>query len=247
MLTTLKTSTTARSTLAQTYESYRALSPPKPTYRQFITDNVIDEEWWQSRLRLIQLLGGSRGAAANYDVSAIRERVEPYEQELVPEMIILDGRQARHPQAIRLLTHGLGDFDTAINYCLMVGSSIFHPMSGRMRPDTVPSREEQAILFSSLLSEFLQIEDINDRIERTGELLERFGGWLDVGQVLKLIPDSWSVELVSGFLISALRRLVREKNESMVAKALSGAENLRITSELIGKCDEAGPTVEAAE
>ncbi|KAI9701013.1 MAG: hypothetical protein M1836_001681 [Candelina mexicana] len=247
VLTVLSSSETARSTLAQTYESYRALRPPKPTYRQFITDNVIDEEWWQSRLRLLQLLGGSQGAAADYDILTILERIEPYEKELVPEMIILDGRQARHSQAIRLLTHGLGDFDTAINYCLMGGSSIFHPISGLIRHDTIPSREEQATLFGYLLSEFLQIEDVSDRIERTSELLERFGGWLDVGQVLSSIPDSWSVELVSGFLISALRRLVREKNESVIAKALSGAENLRITSDLIGKCEEAGPSIEAVE
>ncbi|KAI9710059.1 MAG: hypothetical protein M1812_007523 [Candelaria pacifica] len=248
VLAILKDSETARSTLAQTYESYRALRPPKPTYRQFITDNVIDEEWWQNRLRLLQLLGGNRGAASDYNVEAILQRIEPYEQELVPEMIILHGRQARHPQAIRLLTHGLGDFDTAINYCLMGGSSIFHPMSsGHMRPNTVPTRQEQATLFSYLLAEFMRIEDLTDRIERSSELLERFGGWLDVAQVLSLIPDSWSVELVSGFLISALRRLVREKNMSMVAKALSGAENLRISADFIARCEEVGPTVEAKE
>ncbi|KAI9814226.1 MAG: hypothetical protein M1827_003392 [Pycnora praestabilis] len=247
VLTTLETSEEARSTLAQSYESYRALRPPKPTYRQFITDNAVDEEWWQSRLRLLQLLGGSQGAASDYDVSAILERIEPYEQELVPEMIILDGKQARHQQALRLLTHGLGDFDTAINYCLMGGSSIFHPTSGPVRKEAIPSREEQAILFGYLLAEFLHIEDISDRIERTSELLERFGGWLDVAQVLNLIPDSWSVGLVSGFLISTLRRLVREKSETMVARALSGAENLMTSADLIGKAEDIGPTVEAAK
>lgn len=241
----LESSPEARTTLAQTYESYRALRPPKPTYRQFITDNTLDEEWWHSRLRLLQLLGGSQGSASEYDVAAILTRIAPYTKELVPEIIILDGRQSRHEEALQLLTHGLGDYDTAINYCLLGGSSIYHPISGSLTPTSLPSREEQATLFQFLLSEFLQIEDISDRVEQTSNLLERFGGWFDVGHVLSLIPDTWSVELVSGFLVSALRRIVRERSETMVVKALSGAENLKVNAELIGRIEAAGPSVEA--
>ncbi|KAH9222695.1 TGF beta receptor associated protein-like protein 1 [Leptodontidium sp. 2 PMI_412] len=241
----LEESEEARATLAQTYESYRALRPPKPTYRQFITDNTIDEEWWQSRLRLLQLLGGSQGSASQYDVAAILARIAPYTQELVPEVIILDGRQSHHEEALRLLTHGLGDYDTAINYCLLGGSSIYHPVSGTVALESLPTREQQAELFGFLLSEFLQIEDISNRVEQTSNLLERFGGWFDVGHVLGLIPDSWSVDLVSGFLVSALRRIVRERSETMVAKALSGAENLKVAADLIGRIEAAGPSIEA--
>lgn len=235
----------AKALLARTYESYRALRPPKPTYRQFITDNAIDEEWWHSRLRLLQLLGGSQGSASQYDVAAILARIAPYTEELVPEVIILDGRQSHHEEALRLLTHGLGDYDTAINYCLLGGSSIYHPISGTMAKESLPTREQQAELFGFLLSEFLKIEDISNRVEQTSNLLERFGSWFDIGHVLSLIPDTWSVELVSGFLVSALRRIVRERSETMIAKALSSAENLKVSAELIGKIDVAGPSVEA--
>ncbi|KAL3425949.1 tgf beta receptor associated protein [Phlyctema vagabunda] len=241
----LEESEEARATLSRTYESYRALRAPKPTYRQFITDNTIDEEWWYSRLRLLQLLGGSQGSASQYDVAAILARIAPYTQELVPEIIILDGRQSLHDEALKLLTHGLGDYDTAINYCLLGGSSIYHPISGTIARESLPTRDEQARLFRVLLAEFLQIEDVSDRVEQTGSLLERFGGWFDVGDVLRLIPDSWSVELVSGFLVSALRRIVRERSETMVVKALSGAENLKISAQLVGKVEEAGPSIEA--
>jgi vacuolar protein sorting-associated protein 3 len=60
-----------------------------------------------------------------------------------------------------------------------------------------------------------------------------------------LIPDTWSVELVSGFLVNALRRIVRERSETMIAKALSGAENLKTNADLIGKIEDIGPTIEA--
>ncbi|KAJ5054583.1 uncharacterized protein L3040_000853 [Drepanopeziza brunnea f. sp. 'multigermtubi'] len=242
--TKLEESEEARRTLAQTYESYRALRSPKPTYRQFITDNTIDEEWWHSRLRLLQLLGGSQGSASQYDVAAILARIAPYTKELVPEVIILDGRQSHHGEALRLLTHGLGDYDTALNYCLLGGSSIYHPVSGTMTRETLPTRDQQAELFGFLLSEFLQIKDVSNRVEQTSNLLERFGGWFDIEHVLSLIPDTWSVDLVSGFLVSALGRIVGERRETMVVKALSGAENLRVAADLVGKIDAAGPSVE---
>ncbi|KAF2431401.1 hypothetical protein EJ08DRAFT_678423 [Tothia fuscella] len=244
VLNELERSEESRSILAATYETYRALRPPKPTYRIFIADNAINADWWHSRLRLLQLLGGNQGAASSYDVGTILDRLEPFEKELVPEMVILNGRQGRHEEAIRLLTHGLGDFDMAIAYCLRGGSSIFGSTADGATRDIIPTREEQSQLFGHLLQEFLRIEDISDRIERTGELLERFGGWFDMAYVLAILPDTWSIEIFSGFLISALRRLVRERSESTIAKALSGAENLKVNEEFIDKVEEVGPVVE---
>ena len=98
-------------------------------------------------------------------------------------MIILDGKQDRHRSALRLLTHGLGDYGSAVNYCLLGGSGIFHPTFGAERPRSVPSHDEQAELFGHLLSEFLQIEDADHRAEQTGRLLERFGRWYDEDKV----------------------------------------------------------------
>ena len=247
VLAVLRDSNDARAILAQTYESYRALRPPKPTYRQFIIDNKVPDSWWHDRLRLLELLGGSHGADFSYDVGKILARIEPFEEDLVPECIIIDGRQGRHQQALRLLTHGLGDYHTAINYCLLGGASIFHPISGPVAPVAAPSRPEQAKLFDHLLCEFLRIEDVSDRLERTSELLERFGSWYDVRQVLELIPETWSVELVSGFFVSALRRLLQEKSEAMMTKALSSAENLQVASTFVEKCNSIGPRTEQVQ
>lgn len=243
----LERSEEAKSTLIQSYETYRALIPPKPTYRQFITDNSIDAEWWHNRLRLLQLIGGSHGAASKYDVHAVGQRLKAYSNELVPEMIILNGREGKHEEALRLLTHGLGDYDTAIRYCLLGGSSIFHPGSDLLPEQSLPSKDEQARLFKTLLQEFFRIEDLSERLERTSELLERFGGWFELEEVLTSIPDDWSVELVSGFLVHALRRLVREKNETVVVKALSSAQNLRESVESIEKLEKMRPVIVRTE
>ena len=246
VLDVLKSSASARSTLAQSYETYRALEHPKPTYRQFIIDNAIPDAWWHDRLRLLELLGGSHGAGFSYDIAIVLQRIEPFEQDLVPESIILDGRQGRHQQALHLLTHGLGDYHTAINYCLLGGSSIFHPASG-LAMEAVPSRDQQAVLFHHLFAEFLQIEDYDDRLEQSSELLARFGAWFDIATVLCQLPENWSVETLSGFLVSALRRLLQEKGEAMIVKALSGAENLQVSATFVEKCGELGPQVQSAE
>ena len=233
----------SRIMLKDSYDIYRAQFPPKPTYRQFITDNAVEAEWWHNRLRLLQLIGGSHGAASKYDVHTLGERLAPYSDELVPEMIILNGREGKHEEALRLLVHGLGDFDTAVRYCLLGGSSIFHPSSSHEPSQPLPSKDEQSVLFNYLLDQFFQIQDLSERLERTAELLERFGGWFDVAKVLELIPDSWSVELVSGFLVHAFRRLVAERNETEIVKALCSAQNIRKSVDAIDLQEKMGPIV----
>jgi len=250
VITELENNSDSRAMLAQTYETYRILVPPKPTYHSFITDNAIPAEWWQARLRLLQLLGSNQPATSSYDVSSILSRLQPFEQQLVPEMIILNGRQERHQEALRLLVHGLGDFDTSISYCLYGYSSIFRPITAGHLPipaSELPSRAEQSRLFNFLLQDFLHIEDLSQRVERTSELLERFAGWFDIGDVLALLPSDWSVDVFSAYLINSLRTIVREKAESEIVRALSDAQNSQASCEVVVEREKIGATFERGE
>lgn len=243
LIDVLTTNSDATERLKNSYESYRALDNPKPTYRQFINDNlpatVPDansslDAWWYNRMRLLELLS----SRIEYVVPEVVTKVSQFREALVPEMVILYGRERRHEDAIRLLTHGLKDFDTAIDYCLFGGLSIFDTR------DIITDRDEQKALLGILLKEFLGLHDLNERIQQTSNLLERFGSWLDVLQVLELVPDSWSIDIVSKFLISALRRLVREKAEVEVVRGLMQSQNLRVESKFVEKCDELGPMID---
>ncbi|KAF4982021.1 hypothetical protein FZEAL_2271 [Fusarium zealandicum] len=235
----LESSADSRTMVRATYATYRALQAPKPTYRHFLTDNAPDDnEVWHSRLRLLQLLGD----AHDYDAAAIRDRISTLPDDLlVPETIILAGRERKHEDALRLLIHNLGDYDTAVSYCLRGGAS-----TSGVAPAERPSAEEQRRLFHVVLGELLALEDASDRVEQTGALLERFGGWFEIDEVLGRIPDDWSVDIVSGFLVGALKRLVGERRETMLTRALSGAENLRVNYDLVVKIEEKGPSIEAA-
>ncbi|RFU74436.1 vacuolar sorting [Trichoderma arundinaceum] len=232
----------SRDRVLAAYDAYRALQSPKPTYRHFLTENAPeDDEVWQSRLRLLQLLGGPH----EYDIAAIRERTDNLSGDLlVPETIILAGRERKHEDALRLLVHKLGDYDTAVSYCLRGGATIYSPIQGRR--DSIPETEQQRRLFQVVFREFLSIDDVSDRVEQTSALLDRFSGWFDIDDVLALIPDRWSVDIVAGFLIGALRKLVQEKNEAMMKRALSGTENLRVSYDLVVKIEEKGPRIEEA-
>ena len=244
VLQEIEASKESRKSLIDSYEAYRALNPPKPSYSQFAANISIDADWWRSRLRLLQLLGGRHDAASQYDLSGILSRVEPYKKELVPETIILSGRQGRHRDAIQLLTHGLGDFDTAIRYCILGGSSTYSTPSRKDTSEKGPSQADQTALFECLLEEFLRIPDSNVQMDQTSELLERFTGWFNFSNVLTMIPETWSVQRIYGFLESGLRRVVVDRNESTMTRALITSDNMVVNSQYVEKVTALGAVTE---
>lgn len=253
VLSVLESSPKARSSLSQSYSTYRALRAPKPTYLNFIIENKPEESWWQSRLRLLQLLSGTSGtqfsssslpSGITYSIPKVLKRIEPFQDDLVSESIILDGLQGRHRAALRLLTHGLGDYDSAVRYCLFGGPR--SSTSTESEPE-LAGYDLQSELFRHLLDEFLHITDLSDRIERTSDLLARFAAWFDVTEVLELIPPDWSVDILGGFFVHVFRTLVSQTREARIERALSAGLNLRIGVEYTDSMEKAGPWVEDVE
>jgi len=105
----------------------------------------------------------------------------------------------------------------------------------------------QTELFRHLLDEFLRIEDPTDRLERTTDLLSRFSSWFDMREVLELVPDDWSVEIMSVFLGRVFRMLVSQTREVKIERALSAGLNLRVGTEYIEKTENIGGWIEDDE
>ena len=63
-------------------------------------------------------------------------------------------------------------------------------------------------------------------------------------QVLTAVPETWSVNLLSGFLESSFRQSVTERNESLIMRALTNNENLTTCVRLVEKINDMGPRVE---
>ncbi len=252
VLDVLETSEEARTSLAQTYSTYRALTSPKPTYLNFITENAPSDAWWQSRLRLLQLLGSGGYATSTssnkeltYSVDMVLERLAPFSSYLVSESIILDARRGRHKEALRLLTHGLGDYDTAVRYCYFGGPA---PSSSRtVDVSELPTLDLQEQLFDYLFHEFLSIEDPEERLERTSQLLGKFATWFDPLKILVEVPDDWTVGMLSEFLLRSFRAATSKRNEAVIIKALSAAQNLQMQSKFVEVCEKVGATIEQAQ
>jgi vacuolar protein sorting-associated protein 3 len=177
-----------------------------------------------------------------YSIPKVLDRLAPFSSFLVSESIILDARQGRHKEALQLLTHGLGDYDTAVRYCYFGG-----PTAASSQPidaSLLPPRETQRDLFSHLLAEFLLIEDVTERMERSSELLGKFAAWFDPLTVFTHLPESWTVDLIGEFLLHTLRAVMSESNEAVILKALSAAQNLQSQATFVEACEKFGIKVE---
>lgn len=248
VLNVLEESDQARQSLADSYTTYRALTSPKPTYLNFIRDNAPDEPWWQSRLRLLQLLGTGGYATScgssktlTYSIDMVLDRLKPFSTYLVSESIILDARQGRHDEALKLLVHGLGDYDTAVRYCYFGGPTT---PAGTIDVSMLPAREQQQKQFQFLYGEFLRIEDVEERIDRTSHLVGTFATYFEPLTILESIPDSWPVSLLSEFLLRIFRAATSERNQAIIIKALSAAQNLQKQAEFIETCEKLGAQLE---
>ncbi|KAG7289466.1 hypothetical protein NEMBOFW57_005837 [Staphylotrichum longicolle] len=278
VITDLQTSPASRDNIAASYDTYRALQPPKPTYLRFLADNAPpNDEVWQSRLRLLQLLGGGH----DYDAAAIRTgsttpsppspftlfprnhprptyptgppprpRKSPTASP-PPTLINNKNNTSSSPNPFSspraagttpALLVRLGDYDTAVSYCIR-GAAALTPAGTTRRhrrdsgSDLPPTWDEQTVLFRTLLGEFWRCAT------RTSGSSRRAHCWSGSG-VLDVVPEAWGVEVVGGFLVTALRRLVCEGREAAVERALSGAENLRVGFEFVVKVEEGGGVVE---
>ena len=63
-------------------------------------------------------------------------------------------------------------------------------------------------------------------------------------QVLSVIPEAWSLQRITTFLECTFRQLVSDKNESMIQRALTNAENLSVAARLVDGLDSMEPFVQ---
>jgi vacuolar protein sorting-associated protein 3 len=117
----------------------------------------------------------------SYDVQTTLTRIELQHSLLLAELVILYGRLLRHDEALRLLVHGLRDFQGGETYCYSGGS--FVEVRTSMERHEMVQRE----LFPRLLGEYLRLEDPDDRVTQTVNLLDRWGRFFDVTMVIN--PD----------------------------------------------------------
>lgn len=126
------------------------------------------------------------------------------------EEAILLGRAGEHSQALKVLVHQEGDFQAAEAFCC------------RAAQGRDPQLRQTLLL--TLLQIYLSSEDLTSAAV---DLLNHNPLVFAAEQILQLLPDSWSVQLVSQFLVRSLRETLHQRRMSRVQKALGQAELMR--------------------
>ncbi|KAM8976352.1 transforming growth factor-beta receptor-associated protein 1 [Pelodytes ibericus] len=129
------------------------------------------------------------------------------------ERAILHGKLEEHDQALDILVHHLKDFAAAESYCVWNSK-------GR----DIPYRQN---LFQLLLSAYLTSPSSdNALLVAAVDLLNNHPTEFDTVSVLHLLPENWSVQLLSPFLAGAMREHVHALRMSQMAVGLAKAENI---------------------
>ncbi|XP_032365134.1 transforming growth factor-beta receptor-associated protein 1 isoform X1 [Etheostoma spectabile] len=173
----------------------------------YVTQTLQEEEkadLRRTRGKLQQLLWESKC----YDVSTVYERVKS--AALHMEKAILLGRTGEHCKALQVLVHKEGDLQAAEAYCCRAAQ-------GR------DSQFRQTLLLT-LLQIYLSSEALTSAAV---DLLNNNPRVFVAEKIIQLLPDSWSIQLVSQFLVRSLRESFHQRQMARLQKALGQVECMR--------------------
>lgn len=131
------------------------------------------------------------------------------------ETAILYGRLEHHEKALKIYVYELNDFEGAVDHCEFYSKN--RDLSYRKR------------LFFSLLSVYLQSEGkrTDSMVTAAVSLLNTHVHDFDPLKVMEIIPQEWSVGLVSPFLIGLSRQSLHVNRATKIKKNLVRAENIK--------------------
>uniref|UniRef100_A0A3P8T7D0 Si:ch211-266g18.9 n=1 Tax=Amphiprion percula TaxID=161767 RepID=A0A3P8T7D0_AMPPE len=159
----------------------------------------------ETRGKLQQMLWDSEF----YDISTVYGEVKS--TTLHPEKAVLLGRAGEHSTALQLLVHQEKDLQAAEAFCCRAAQ-------GR-------GSHFRQVLLLNLLQIYLSSEALTGAAV---DLLNNHPQLFALEKVIQLLPESWSVQLVSPFIVGSLRKTFHQRQMARVQKALAQAELLRL-------------------
>ncbi|RKP27036.1 hypothetical protein SYNPS1DRAFT_27302 [Syncephalis pseudoplumigaleata] len=165
----------------------------------------------QMRARLLQFLQTSTLYNPETVLNAL-SRIELYSV----EACIVLAKLHRYEEALRLLVDKLNDCVGAELFCHCGGTFSLHP-------DGATLTRDNQLMFTTLLSIYLQQPPPQQEINVT-RLLTCFSQSLDAIETLHSIPDAWSADIMTQFLIQSIRKSTGTSRELRLLRALAHTE-----------------------
>ncbi|KAG0099845.1 transforming growth factor, beta receptor associated protein 1 [Podila epicladia] len=203
--------------------------------------NASSDEIAKYRTKLVQLLQSS----FKYDAAVILPKVVAIPQ-LQTEKAILLSCTGKQKAAIEVLVKDVRDYLGAEIFCLNAGTFQEAKKTTKVTSETpvdAPTLETRKSLFMMLLQEYLHIPQEHGGTVLSLRLLNSQSAYLELSEVIDLLPPYWTVELLQNYLLRSLRRSHHVFKEIQIMKGLSLGENLRISAELFRLYEEQGPVV----
>ncbi|CAG8455984.1 9617_t:CDS:10, partial [Acaulospora morrowiae] len=214
------------------------------TYLTFLM-NQSDDTFSQSRVKLIIFLQSS----THYNAEEVLAKLNEIKI-LKAELAIAYGKLGEHEIALQILINDLKDYRGAEIYCLHAGRviGIVNKSAPKKHFDKKISEEKSLFstrraLFLNLLKVYLEMENRDEIVDIIIHLLNTQAVYLDIMEVLSLLPKYWSVEMLNEFLIRSLRQSYHEYREGQILKGLCRGENTTVNYELFQTYKEIGPLV----
>ncbi|CAG8490970.1 5112_t:CDS:10 [Ambispora leptoticha] len=225
------------------------------TYISFLSNRPPDDRISHARLKAIMFMQQS----TRYEDKVVLEKLLESKQDLYPELAIVYGKLNEHEKSLHILVDQLKDYRGAETFCLYAGrmigmnektSVLLSPAAlKRQTQDNQRILEDKSLiglrraLFLKLLKVYLEMKNGDHSVDQIIILLNKHAGYMNIVEVLGLLPEVWSIEMLSDFLIRSLRQSYHDYRESQILKGLTRGENMMVNSELYKAYEEIGPIV----
>ncbi|KAJ0063042.1 hypothetical protein NL108_010629, partial [Boleophthalmus pectinirostris] len=170
----------------------------------YVSQSLQSQEDTETRGKLQDLLWESQ----RYDVSAVYDHVKPTALHI--EKAVLLARTGDHRGALSLLVHDCPDPAAAEDFCCRLSTN-----------KNLQSTQEPLL---HLLHIYLTSEGHSPAAL---DLLQKYPQQLSGEKVLEVLPESWSIQLLSGFLVGSMREMFHQSRMKRVERALEHSRLLR--------------------
>ncbi|KAI9599645.1 hypothetical protein BDF19DRAFT_419192 [Syncephalis fuscata] len=151
------------------------------------------------------------------------------------ELCVVLGKLDRFKEALHLLVDKLDDCVGAELFCYCGGSFRLHPNELQLPSDSGLHQT----MFTSLLNIYLHQPHPQQELNVT-RLLTCFSQSLDAIDTLQSIPDYWSADVMTGFLIQAVRKSTGASRELQLLRALAHTELNKASAEYATQINAVG-------
>jgi len=151
-----------------------------------------------------------------YRVTLLLSKIND-DSDLDAEAAILYGKMEQHSKALKILVYKLEDFSEAERFCELHSKG--------------KDRNFRMKLFQTLLEVYLSPDEDREPLTTPAvALLNSHMGDFDTVEVMKLIPEEWSIGLIYQFLSGSVRLSLHKSRTTKLLSSLARGENIKMKS-----------------